>query len=238
MINTIRHFLFDVPLFTDKKKYFLRINELIYLLRGHFSASDNDCHPPSDSPFQPTSFSESSFSRKSSASPVSTNIPPSKLRVSLDLRVSPSQPRTGLLRHFSIISRQEYLDAIHEEDLVRSDEREDEEFSATLKAAEQKLLKRTRDRVRQRAHRARVKNVSHVLNSSSDIISFNSRINYDQSMMYCSHQHHCKALARSLLTRSRSYPAHTMSLRRTFARKNQLLTVVVNALAGRPMPNE
>ncbi|KAG1736861.1 uncharacterized protein EDB91DRAFT_1249830 [Suillus paluster] len=154
MINMIRHFLFDVPLFTDKTKYFLCINELIYLLRGHFSASDNYCHHPSDSPFQPTSFSESSFSCESSASPMSTNIPPSELHVSLDLWVSPSQPRTGLLRHFSIISQQEYLDAVHQEDLVRGDEREEEEFSATLKAAEQKLLKRTHDRDRQRAHRA------------------------------------------------------------------------------------
>lgn len=57
-------------------------------------------------------------------------------------------------------------------------------------------------------------------------------------MMYCSHQHHCKALACSLLTHSQSYPAHTVSLRRTFARKNQLLTVVVNALASRLMLNE
>ncbi|KAG2130978.1 uncharacterized protein EDB93DRAFT_1255634 [Suillus bovinus] len=158
MINTIHHFLFDVLLFTDKKKYLLCINKLIYLLQGHFSASDNDCHPPSDSPFQHTSFSELSFSRKSSASSMSANIPPSKSHVSLNLQVSPSQPRTRLLRHFSIISWQEYLDAVHEEDLVHSDEQEDEEFSAMLKAAEQKLLKCTRDQDRQRAHCARVKN--------------------------------------------------------------------------------
>ncbi|KAG1869711.1 hypothetical protein C8R48DRAFT_771099 [Suillus tomentosus] len=145
MINTIRHFLFDVPLFMDKKKDFLCINELIYLLQGHFSASDDDCHTPSDSLSQPTSFSECPFSHESSASPMSSNIPPSKSCVSLDLRVSPSQPRTGLLRHFSIISWQEYLDAVHEEDLVRSDEREEEKFSAMLKAREKKLLKCTRD---------------------------------------------------------------------------------------------
>jgi hypothetical protein len=191
MINTIRHKLYGTPLFTNEKRDLLRIQELIFLLRAHFSedeskaASDYSPSSPTSSlaSFQsrspsPTSSLISFRSHSPSAapvvppvqSPIGADIPQPRVmtshpKITLNYRISSSEPKTGLLKHFKIVSREDYLADIHQRDLVCQDKQHDDNFSAALNEAERKHEKRLYDRDRQRAHRARTKEVCLMLMS-------------------------------------------------------------------------
>ncbi|KAG1806682.1 uncharacterized protein HD556DRAFT_1436623 [Suillus plorans] len=168
MINIIRHQLFDTPLFTDDKKDLLHMQELIFLLHGHFSEDneDNDVYMSDYSPSSPCLSHTTSYSRSPSPTP---SLPPlqsqatalkslkSRPKITLNYRVSPSEPKTGLLKHFSIVSHEDYLADIHQCDLKHKDKQHNIKFSRALKDAERKHQKCINDRDRQRAHRARAK---------------------------------------------------------------------------------
>ncbi|KAG1769715.1 hypothetical protein EV702DRAFT_1202740 [Suillus placidus] len=103
--------------------------ELILLLRAHFSEDDN---------VYMTDYSPSSQSQATTLTLHPT--------ITLNYRISLSMPRTGLLKHFSMVSHKDYLADIHRRDLKHKDKQCDAVFSAALKDTERKYQKHLNDR--------------------------------------------------------------------------------------------
>ncbi|KAG1837853.1 hypothetical protein DFJ58DRAFT_862112 [Suillus subalutaceus] len=102
-LNTIKHALFQDPLFTDNRAFSLHMGEFLYIIYDHLELSDlND--DPNDS-----SYSDSDDVETQPPSPPTLPTHHPQQKPKLNLRATNADLSTGLFKFFPTVSRDEHL---------------------------------------------------------------------------------------------------------------------------------